>query len=259
LDVIVAKTANSSGLAMEYCSGMGLLRVNRSSRISLVLAGIVALLLLILVACEDDDDGFRADPRSENQSSNQPDDQQNDPSQNNGPAPEPELKEGELPGRMHGDRTHGIWPQVWSQHSPAVKSWEYKVNCGEASSHTDPCFFSDLSSVRVTTPSGDRIELEKDFNANEFSGEITRRWVIYGPQDGDLPDQGDYVFSYNRGDKLLYEQVIPYNSGVISFPTGVEWRRAGQDIVVTCNPPAETEKGMWYKPIIWQVEDTPEV
>jgi hypothetical protein len=28
---------------------------------------------------------------------------------------------------------------------------------------------------------------------------------------------------------------------------------------VTWNPPAEAEKGMWYKPIIWQVEDTPEV
>jgi hypothetical protein len=237
---------------------MGLSRINRLSRISLILAGTVALLLLVLVACGEGDDGFRADPRSENQSSSQPDNQQN-----NGPGPdpdpEPELKEGELPGRDHGDRTHGIWPQVWSQHAPDVKSWEYKVNCGEASSHTDPCFLSDLTSVEVTTPTGDLIELEKDFNTNEFSGEITRRWVLYGPQDGELPEQGDYVFSYNRGDELLYEQLIPYESGVISYPTGVEWRRDGPDIAVTWSPPAEAANDMHYKALIWQVEDTPDV
>ncbi|MEE8045753.1 MAG: hypothetical protein V3T49_02820, partial [Dehalococcoidia bacterium] len=158
------------------------------------MTGIIALLLLVPVACDDGDDGFREDPRAENQSSGQPGNQQNDSNEDNGPGPgpQPELKEGELPGRMHGDQTHGIWPQVWSQHAPEVKSWEYKVNCGEASSHTDPCFLSDLTSVVVSTPSGKLIELEKDFNTNEFSGEITRRWVLYGPDDGDLPEQGEY-------------------------------------------------------------------
>lgn len=216
---------------------------------SYLLTAVGLLLLFAFVACDDGGKGFRKDPKTGISPENQ----------QGSPEPEPELKESQLPDRMHGDRTYGIWPQGWSQHSPAVKSWEYKVNCGEASSHTDPCFLSDLSSVRVTTPAGELIELGKDFNTNEFSGEITRRWVLYGPEDGNLPDQGDYVFSYNRGDELVYEQVIPYDSGVISYPTGVEWRRSGQDIVVTWNPPAEAEKGMWYKPIIWQVEDTPEV
>lgn len=110
----------------------------------------------------------------------------------------------------------------------------------------------------VTTPSGELIELEKDFNTNEFSGEITRRWVLYGPKDGHLPEQGDYVYRYSRGDELLYEQAIPYDSGVISYPTGVEWTRDGRDIVVTWNPPPEAAKDMHYKALIWQVEDTPE-
>jgi hypothetical protein len=56
----------------------------------------------------------------------------------------------------------------------------------------------------------------------------------------------------------LYEQAIPYDSGVISYPTGVEWTRDGRDIVVTWNPPPEAAKDMHYKALIWQVEDTPE-
>ena len=110
LDAIVAKTSSSLSAAVKYGSEMGLLRINRSSRVSLILASIVALLLLVLLACDDGDDGFRADPRSENQSSNQPDNQQNDHNQDNSPEPDSEtqIKEGELPGRDHGDRTHGI-------------------------------------------------------------------------------------------------------------------------------------------------------
>ena len=78
------------------------------------------------------------------------------------------------------------------------RAGEYKVNCGDASSHEQACFLSDLTSVVVTTPAGELIELEKDFNTNDFSGEVTRRWVLYGPEDGDLPLRGDYVFSYQR-------------------------------------------------------------
>lgn len=166
---------------------------------------------------------------------------------------------GQLPGRMHGERTHGIWPQVWSQHAPDVQSWEYKVNCGDAHSHTESCFLSDLTSVAVTTPSGEIIELEKDFNTNEFSGEVTRRWVLYGPEDGDLPQKGEYVFSYNRGLELVYEQIVPYDSGVISYPTDVGWKRSANDIVVNWNPPPEAADDMHYKALIWQVEDTPEL
>ena len=116
-----------------------------------------------------------------------------------------------------------------------------------------------MTSVAVTTPSGGVIELEKDFNTNEFSGEITRRWVLYGPADGDLPAKGDYVFSYSQGVELVYEQVIPYDSGVVSYPTEVEWKRDGRDIVVKWYPPAEASKYMHYQAMIFQLEDTPEV
>ena len=234
---------------------MNSLQINlfKNSYWSLLLVG--AFLLLMTAACSDDE-GFRNDPRDSGRGGGN--------SQHEG-APEPvptedfEPEPGQLPGRTHGDRTHGIWPQVWSQHAPTIQSWEYKVNCGQAESHTESCFLSDLTSVRVTTPSGELIELEKDFNTNDFSGEVTRRWVLYGPEDGDLPARGDYVFSYSRGAELIYEQAIPYDSGVISYPTGVEWKRSANDIVVNWIPPPEAADDMHYKALIWQVEDTPEL
>ena len=67
------------------------------------------------------------------------------------------------------------------------------------------------------------------------------------------------VFSYRRGDELVYEQVVPYDSDVISYPTEVEWKRSANDIVVNWVPPAEASSGMHYKAIIWQDEDTPEL
>lgn len=215
------------------------------------LSAVLLLAIFVFAAC-DDDDGYRPDPRGDGGGPAEHSD---------GPRPDDEssLADGELPGRQHGQRTHGIWPQVWSQHAPDVKSWEYKVNCGPADTHLESCFLSDLSSVAVTSPSGEIIEIEKDFNTNEFSGEVTRRWVRYGPPEGSLPEPGDYVFSYFDDSGLLYEQVVPYDSGVISYPTNVGWRRSARDIVVNWDPPAEATEGMHYKALIWQVDDTPEV
>lgn len=167
-----------------------------------------------------------------------------------GPTPDP---------RMEGNRLHDIWPQVWSQHAPGVKSWEYKVNCGLANSHTDPCFLSDLTAVNVETPSGSVTELDFDFNTNEYSGEITRRWVKYGPPEGTLPEPGDYIFRYWRGDELTYEQAVPYRSEPISYPADVEWRREGDDIFVEWTAPPEVDSSMSYKAIIWQTDDSPPI
>ena len=161
-----------------------------------------------------------------------------------------------VPNRGHGNRTHQIWPQVWSQHGPEVQSWEYKVNCNEDSGSGMECFLADLTSVVVTTPAGEKIELDKDFNINDFSGEVTRRWVRYGPKDGSLPEPGDYTFSYWRGSDLVYEQSVPYDSGVISYPTGVGWKRSGQDLRVWWIPPPEAASGMHYKVLVWPVGPT---
>ncbi|MCI0809028.1 MAG: hypothetical protein J4N63_07730 [Chloroflexi bacterium] len=233
------------------------------------LIALVPLFVLLIVACDDRDGGFKEDPRVADQAAGPaPDDGgfREDPriaDQAAGPAPDieptPEIQEGRLPGRTHGDRAHGIWPQVWSQHAPSVQSWEYKVNCGDASTHEEACFLSDLTSVVVITPAGELIELEKDFNTNDFSGEVTRRWVLYGPDDGNLPARGDYVFSYWRAGELVYEQVVPYDSDVISYPTEVTWNRTANDIEVRWAPPAEAANGMHYKAIIWHVDDTPEL
>lgn len=162
--------------------------------------------------------------------------------------------------RMEGDRIHNIWPQVWSQHAPGVKSWEYKVNCNNVdnlTSHTIPCFLSDLTAVNVEAPDGSVTQLDYDFNTNEYSGEVTRRWVKYGPSEGSLPEQGDYTFRYWRGEELAFEQVAEYLADPIAFPTGVEWRRDGDDLVVDWTPPPEADSSMNYKAIIWQVDDTP--
>lgn len=161
--------------------------------------------------------------------------------------------------RMDGQRLHKIWPQVWSQHAPDVASWEYKINCGQASSHTEPCFLSDLTAVNVVAPGGSVTELDFDFNTNEYSGEVTRRWVKYGPPEGELPARGDYTFRYWRDGALAFEQSIPYLSEPISYPTGATWQRDGGDLKVNWSPPPEADDSMHYKALIWQVGDTPPI
>jgi hypothetical protein len=262
----VAKIADSTSVSMEYGFGMNSARLGWPNLKLFALSAVLPLVPLIVVGCGDGDEGFKEDPRAAHQpgGNERPPDPSEDFTADARAGLQPiesdtDAEPAVLPGRMHGDRTYGIWPQVWSQHAPSVQSWEYKVNCGDASSHTEPCFLSDLTSVMVTTPTGDLIALEKDFNTSEFSGDITRRWVLYGPDDGDLPERGDYVFSYSRGDELMYEQVVPYDSGVMSYPTGVEWKRSGRDLIVNWDPPSEAEEGMTCKAIVWQVEDTPEL
>ena len=220
---------HDSGLPVEYGFCMNLTSSKRFPKNFALGLVVFVFAPVLFAACGDEGEGFRNDPRF-------------DPTPPDA-TPFDEAEDGELPGRTDGDRTYGIWPQVWSQHAPGIQSWEYKVNCGEASGHEEPCFLSDLTSVAVTTPSGDVIELEQDFNTNDYSGEITRRWVRYGPEDGDLPERGDYVFSYSRGPELLYEQAVAYESDVISYPTNVEWKRTGSDIVVNWTPPSIIHEG----------------
>ena len=87
---------------MKYGFLMGAPRFNHPNRKSLFLAALVPLVLFLVAECDDSDSGFRDDPRAVAQADG--------PTRDN--APEPETEEGKLPGRMHGDRTHGIWPQV---------------------------------------------------------------------------------------------------------------------------------------------------
>ena len=114
----------------------------------------------------------------------------------------------------------------------------------------EPCYLSDLTSVSVLAPDGSMHELEKDFNVNDYSGEVTRRWVLYGPQDGSPPTSGEYTFEYRQADELVKSHTIDYTQSHISYPTGVEWQRVGNDIAVQWDAPPGVEEGMWYKVII---------
>jgi hypothetical protein len=70
-----------------------------------------------------------------------------------------------------------IFPEVWSQHSPYGQGYEFKVNCIGNYTILDECFLWDLDSVHVHTPENASFSLKKDFNINNYSGEVTRRWV----------------------------------------------------------------------------------
>src|SRR3989344_3988085 len=74
-----------------------------------------------------------------------------------------------------------FFPEVWSQHSPYGQSYEFKVNCFGDYQILNECFLWDLDSVKVISPNGTVYFLNKDFNINNYSGEVTRRWVLYGP------------------------------------------------------------------------------
>jgi len=159
--------------------------------------------------------------------------------------------------RIAVQRLHEIWPEVWSQYAPAVESYEFKVNCGPGA-FEDPCFLSDLDAVTVITPTGAEFSLDRDFNVNEYSGEVTRRYVLYGPPDGGLPPLGDYTFRYSRGGEIVLEQTVPYRPSRIEYPTDVTWQRIGDDLHVSWTAPAGMADRMWYKAIVWAEFGTPD-
>lgn len=204
----------------------------RTGRTSWVLA-VTAVLAFAVVACSSDD-GAPRDPTSSASTT------------------------GPLDPRVAVQQSHGIWPQVWSQHAPGVDSFEFKVNCDSTDSVDEPCFLSDLDAVEVVTPDARTFALERDFNVNEYSGEVTRRWVLYGPPDGALPAPGEYRFRYLRDGVALLEQPVLYEPAAIDFPTNVEWEREAGSLRVTWTAPAGVAPGMHYKVILWNEAGTPD-
>lgn len=153
-----------------------------------------------------------------------------------------------------------IYPEVWSQNSPAGESYEFKVNCGSDYEELESCFLWDLEAVRVAAPDGTVYDLNKDFNIQEYSGEVTRRWVLYGPQDaGSLPPSGTYFFQYTKGGEVIYTQEFEYESSKISYPTDVRIEQRGRDLYVSWQPPAGIDQTMYYKAIVWNKAGTPDV
>lgn len=145
-----------------------------------------------------------------------------------------------------------IYPVVWSKNGFDGESYEYKVNCSTNNyAVLKTCFLWRLTAVRVETPGGRIFDLEKDFNIQSYSGEVTRRWVLYGPAGAGFPASGNYTFRYYTGDTLEYEQVVAYTLRTVGFPTNVIWRREGNDLVVEWTPPSDGAPGMVGKVILF--------
>lgn len=148
--------------------------------------------------------------------------------------------------------TVDIHPEVWTKNGYDGASYEYKVNCGPNYPTLETCFLWEVTRVVVTAPSGITYELNKDFNINSYSGEVTRRWVLYGPPGGGLPTAGTYAFTYYTGVAVVHTQTLNYTPTVIEAPTNITWRRAGNNLIVDWTPPPGMTADMSYKVIIFR-------
>ena len=144
-----------------------------------------------------------------------------------------------------------IYPEVWSRISPTGQSYEYKVNCGANYSRLETCFLWNIDNVIVTSPSGQEYSLQKDFNVNNYSGEVTRRWVLYGPDGAGLPENGQYRFTYFRNGQEVYAQTVSFTQAIFSVPTHVSVSQVGNDLHVTWQPPVGITSDMWYKVVVF--------
>ena len=117
-----------------------------------------------------------------------------------------------------------VWPNVWTVNAFDGESYEFKTNCTNVDSQElETCFLWTITAVVVEAPDGRRFELDKDFNINSYSGEVTRRFVLYGPSDGGLPGVGEYRFLYYEGEELVLTQVVDYIPETVGYPTNFSW------------------------------------
>ncbi len=154
---------------------------------------------------------------------------------------------------------HKIFPEVWSQNSPYGESYEFKVNCFGDYVQLKECFLWDIDSVRVISPNLTIYNLNKDFNINNYSGETTRRWVLYGPYNSSLPTSGNYTFQFIKHGSLIVEDIVEYDSSLIGYPKNVDWKRRGRDLYVSWTPLFNMADDMFYKVIVWEEYGTPDV
>lgn len=144
-----------------------------------------------------------------------------------------------------------VFPEVWSLNDFDRTSYEFKANCFGEYSKLEECLLWEVTRVVVRSPEGREFELAKDFNVNSYSGEVTRRWVLYGPKDGGLPVAGKYTFAYYIGERVALRQEVQYEPKTVDFPKDVKWRREGKDLVVSWTAPAKVDDTMWYKVLVF--------
>jgi len=153
-----------------------------------------------------------------------------------------------------------VFPEVWSQYSPYGASYEFKVNDGQINPYAalESGFLSTVDRVVVTDTKGVEFELNRDYNINEYSGEVTRRFVLYGPEEAELPETGSYRFDFFRDGEIVLTQHVDCTQSNLGYPTDVTWERRGNDIFVQWTPPPNVNKKNWYKVLIWNTDDTPD-
>ena len=144
-----------------------------------------------------------------------------------------------------------VWPDVWTINAFDGQSYEFKSNCVGDFEDLETCFLWTITAVVVEAPNGERFELDKDFNINSYSEEVTRRWVLYGPTGGGLPVAGDYRFLYYEGEEIVLTQVVAYTPEIVGYPTDITWRREGDDLVAEWTPPPGAVPEMWYKVLLF--------
>ena len=149
-----------------------------------------------------------------------------------------------------------VFSEVWSQHSPYGKSYEFKVNCVGEFKILEECFLWDIEKVIVNSPDGKEYLLNKDFNVNNYSGEITRRWVLYGPYNSSLPQTGKYNFKFIKNGEVILIDSVYYIQNNIGYPSEVKWKRDNNEIFVSWKPPKNFLEEGFYKVIIWNEFDT---
>ena len=155
------------------------------------------------------------------------------------------------------DEEKKVFSEVWSQHSPYGKSYEFKVNCVGEFKILEECFLWDIEKVIVNSSDGKEYFLNKDFNVNNYSGEITRRWVLYGPYNSSLPQTGEYNFIFIKDGEVILTDLVYYTQNNIGYPTEVRWKRYSNEIFVSWKPPKNFPEEGFYKVIIWNEFDTP--
>ncbi len=154
---------------------------------------------------------------------------------------------------------HKIFPEIWSQNSPYGESYEFKVNCFGDYDSLETCFLWDIDEVNVISPNLTIYNLNKDFNINNYSGEITRRWVLYGPYNGSLPVSGNYTFQFIKNGSLIIEDIVEYRKSILGYPKNVNWKRNENDLYVSWIPLIGMTEDMFYKVIVWEEYGTPDL
>jgi hypothetical protein len=108
--------------------------------------------------------------------------------------------------------------------------------------------------VRAITSDGETFCLNRDFNIKEYSGEVTRRFVLNGPESAHLPVSSKYVFQFLKDDEVVVRKTQNYEQSTIDPLTDVQWERRCDDLYVSWTPPEGKTKINWYKLLVWSYD-----